>query len=198
MPVRRGLDDIGFWEGIARDLSGKGQFRLFLQPVMAILLAVRVGLWDAKRGVRPFGVRLLESRRQRWRLLVRSVRHAWMPLSLALVMDGFFQYVTLGRIRILAAVVVGILLVWVPFTVARGVTNRIWNSAHSGRHNVDRARRRTRDGLPASFGHPSRPTPPATSRWFPGSQPCRRRGHRRGAPRGALVRIRGCCTLSRT
>jgi hypothetical protein len=23
---------VGFWEGIARDLSGKDQFRLFLQP----------------------------------------------------------------------------------------------------------------------------------------------------------------------
>ncbi len=126
----RAMDDIGFWDGIVRDLTGKGQFRLFLQPLMAILLGVRFGLSDAKNGASPFVRRMVESKDERWRLLGRSIRYVWMPLSLALVMDGVLQYVTLGRIRVLAALLVGILLVWLPFAIARGLSNRIWRRSH--------------------------------------------------------------------
>jgi hypothetical protein len=120
------MDDIGFWEGITRELSGKGQFRVFLQPILAILLGTRFGISDAKRGASPFVRRLLLSKSERWRLLGRSIRDVWMPLSLALVMDGTFQYLTLGRVRVSGAIVVGILLVWLPFASARGISNRIW------------------------------------------------------------------------
>lgn len=125
------MEDIGFWEGISRDLlGGAGRFRLILQPLMAVVLGVRVGLADARAGRRPFLARLVRGAERRWRLIVRSVRYAWMPGVLALVMDGIFQYLTLGRVRPLAAVVVGTLLVWLPFTMARGMTNRFWRQTH--------------------------------------------------------------------
>jgi hypothetical protein len=57
----------------------------------------------------------------RWNPVRQSIRHATPPLALALVMDGVFQYLTLGRIRILAAVIVGALLVWLPFLEARAL-----------------------------------------------------------------------------
>jgi hypothetical protein len=125
--------DAGFWESIGQDLSGKGQLRLFVQPIMAILLGARLGVTDAKGGTSPFMRRLIESRYERWKLFGNSIRYVWMPLLLALAMDCVFQHLTLGRIRPLAAVVVGALLVWLPFTIARGMANRIWRRTHRGR-----------------------------------------------------------------
>lgn len=124
------MADIGFWEGIARDLSGAGKFRLFLQPLMAIFLGVRIGLADARGGKLPFFARLVHGHGQRWSILGHSLVRAWLPLALALLMDGIFQFLTLGRVRVLAAVVVGILLVWLPFSIARSVSNRISRRRH--------------------------------------------------------------------
>jgi hypothetical protein len=44
----------------------------------------------------------------------------------ALLMDRVLQDLTLGRVRPMAAVVVGGLLVWLPFVVARAFANRVW------------------------------------------------------------------------
>lgn len=124
------MADMGFWEGIVHDLSGKGQFRLFLQPAMALFLGLRLGIADAKEGKAPFLFRLFSTRHQRWELFKESLSDAAMPLILALVMDGILQYLTLNRIRLLQAIVVGTLLVWLPFTSTRGLTNRIWRRTH--------------------------------------------------------------------
>jgi hypothetical protein len=124
------MHDGGFWADIARDLSGKGQFRLFLQPLMAILLGVRLGIADAKEGEAPFGWRLFTTRHRRWALFKRSLSDAVLPLAVALVMDAILQYLTLGFVRILGAFVVGGLLVWLPFIAARGFTNRFWKRTH--------------------------------------------------------------------
>ena len=120
----------GFWEHIARDLSGKGQFRLILQPAMAIWLGIRLGIVDAKGGREPFGVRLFEGKHPHWSEFRESMSDAAVPLMIAVVMDGIFQYLTLGRVRLLPALIVGGLLVWIPFGFARGFTNRFWRRQH--------------------------------------------------------------------
>lgn len=127
------MADPGFWEGLISGLSGKGQFRLILQPTMALILGVRLGIADAKEGKAPFLFRLVSTRHGRWGLFKRSLSDAALPLILALVMDGLLQYLTLQRVRPLQAVVVGVLLVWLPFTATRGLTNRIWKHTHPGK-----------------------------------------------------------------
>jgi hypothetical protein len=127
------MADMGFWEGVVRGLSGKGQFRLILQPTMAFLLGLRLGIADAKEGKAPFLFRLFTTRHERWGLFKRSLSDAALPLIVALVMDGILQYLTFRYIRPLQAVVVGALLVWLPFTITRALTNRIWKHAHPGK-----------------------------------------------------------------
>jgi hypothetical protein len=118
--------DVGFFETIARDLSGKGQFRLILQPLAALILGIRFGIADANAGKAPFLNRLIMHRHQRWTIFKESLSDAVFPLVVALVMDGVLQHITFGRIRPLAALVVGALLVWLPFVATRAITNRIW------------------------------------------------------------------------
>ena len=118
--------DVGFFETIARDLSGKGRFRLILQPLAALVLGIRLGIADANSGEPPLLHRLLTHRHQRWTIFRESLSDAVFPLVVALVMDGILQHITFGRIRPLAALFVGALLVWLPFVCTRALSNRIW------------------------------------------------------------------------
>ena len=118
--------DVGFFQSIARDLSGKGQFRLFLQPAMAVILGVRLGIRDAKAGKTPYLLRQASETHGRWVVFKESLTDAILPLTVALVMDAIFQRITLGRVRPLVALVVGAILVWIPFVITRGLSNRIW------------------------------------------------------------------------
>jgi hypothetical protein len=126
--------EVGFFETVARDLSGKGQFRLILQPAAALILGVRLGIADADAGGTPFLHRLLTHRHQRWTLFQESLSEGVFPLMVALVTDGILQHITLGRIRPLAALAVGALLVWLPFVCTRALTNRVWRRIRSGPH----------------------------------------------------------------
>lgn len=120
------MDDIGFWEGIVRSLSGRGQFRLILQPTVALVLGVRLGIADGQNGRAPFLFRLLTGKQGRWSLFKHSLWDAAIPLTIACALDGVLQYLTLGRVRPLAALVVGALLVWIPFAISRALANRMW------------------------------------------------------------------------
>jgi hypothetical protein len=65
-------------------------------------------------------------------LLAKAARDALIPLMLAFIVDSILQRLINGRIRPLAAVVVGGLLVFLPFVVVRGLANRIWNRGRAG------------------------------------------------------------------
>jgi di/tricarboxylate transporter len=119
------MDDIRLWETITRDLSGNGRFRLILQPTMAVILGVRLGIADAKEGAAPFLWRLFTTRGRR-KLFAQSLHDVIIPFCVALVIDGVLQYFANGRVRPLVALVVGTLLVWLPFAVSRALTNRVW------------------------------------------------------------------------
>jgi hypothetical protein len=123
--------EVGFFETLARDLSGKGQFRLILQPLAAFILGARLGIADASAGMPPFLHRLITHRRQRWMIFKESLCDAVFPLVVALVTDAILQHIIFGRIRPLAALLVGALLVWLPFVCTRALTNRIWRRIHS-------------------------------------------------------------------
>jgi hypothetical protein len=132
------MADLGFLDGIGRDLSGRGlfggrfQIRLILQPLLAVVLGVRFGIRDAKHGSRPFFIRMVEAKDDRLKILKQGLRDAVIPLSLALVLDAVLQHMINGRVRPLAAVVVGSLLVWLPFLIVRSLTNRIWKHRNRG------------------------------------------------------------------
>lgn len=131
------MTDVGFVEGIVRDLGGKGQFRLYMQPAMALVLGARLGIADAKEGKAPFLFRLLRRSSRPWQLLKDSLWDAVIPLSIAVAMDSVLQYLTLGTVRPVAALVVAALLVWLPFALVRGLTNRMWARTHA--HSAERS-----------------------------------------------------------
>jgi hypothetical protein len=133
------MHELGFWESLTHDLTGHGMFggsfqlRLILQPLAAIVLGLRIGIRDAKRGDAPFLQALARGKGERGDLLAKAARDAIIPLLVAFIIDSILQHMINGRIRPLEAVFVGALLVFIPFLIARALANRIWSHGHPGR-----------------------------------------------------------------
>jgi hypothetical protein len=119
-------DQVGFWEGIMEVTSGRGQLRLVLQPLMAIILGVRLGIADAKEGKDPFLMRLFRTSKHKAQVAKEAASDVIVPFTVAIVIDGLLQYVALGYVRPAAAIVVGAVLIWLPFSISRALTNRIY------------------------------------------------------------------------
>lgn len=123
---------VGFWEGIMEVASGRGQLRLILQPLVAILLGVRLGIADAKEGKDPFLLRLFRTSKDKATLAKEAASDVVVPFMMAIVIDGLLQYFALGYVRPGAAIVVGALLIFVPFSISRPLTNRIYRRSRRG------------------------------------------------------------------
>lgn len=121
-------DHVGLFDGIARVLGGKGQLRLIIQPAVAIVLGIRLGISDARAGEEPFVFRLF---RHPEHLVRRALSDVAVPFAVAIGVDLILQYYTLGYVRLVGAVLVGLLLVWLPFSIARGLANRIARREHA-------------------------------------------------------------------
>lgn len=132
------MANLSLFESIGRDLSGPGMFggrfqlRLILQPLAAILLGLRFGIRDAKAGKLPFFQELSAKNGNPGMLLKEAARDAIIPLVIALVLDSILQQMINGRIRPLASVIVGGLLVFLPFLIVRALSNRVWSHGDAG------------------------------------------------------------------
>ncbi len=124
------MADTGFFSDIARVLGGKGQLRLIVQPALAIVFGVRLGIADAHEGREPFGLRVFRARHKVLRLALSDII---VPFLLAMAIDSALQYYTLGYVRPFAAVLVALLIVWLPFSIARGLANRIARMGHGAK-----------------------------------------------------------------
>jgi hypothetical protein len=124
------MSEPSFFQGIADVLGGQGELRLIVQPALAILLGIRLGIGDAREGRDPFVMRVFTKRGGNVRLAMHDVI---VPFCIAIVVDAILQHAALGRVRPLAALIVGILLVWLPFATARALSNRIARAIHRTR-----------------------------------------------------------------
>jgi hypothetical protein len=126
--------DTGFWQGILETAHGRGQFRFILQPAVAILLGIRLGIADAKAHDQPFLMRMLVKGEHKARIAKEAAKSVLIPFVIAVLLDALLQYITLDRVRPLAAVVVGALLIWLPFSISRSLTNRIYRHSRLHHH----------------------------------------------------------------
>jgi len=133
------MAEVGFWQSIVRDVTGHGMFggkfqiRLVLQPLIGVVLGVRAGFRDARRGREPYFASLLLDHGKRLAILKEGLRGAIVPLCVAFLIDGILQYLILHHVRPVEAVIVGTCLVFVPFVFARELANRAWRVSHHRR-----------------------------------------------------------------
>lgn len=109
--------------------DGPMTFRLFLQPTMAFIAALHDGIKDAKLQRSPYLLNLIRSpRAERRQSLGEGVNSVARVLLLGVLMDVIYQFRVFGGFRYpLEAVVVAVLLAFVPYLLLRGPVAR-WAS----------------------------------------------------------------------
>jgi hypothetical protein len=121
-----------FLEDLPKRLSGPGRFRFLLQPMMAILLGVAAGRSDATAGRPPYLWGLVFGGQGRGRLLRSALADVVNLLLVGILLDSVCQWLILGASYPGAALLVGPVLIAVPYAAARALANRI-TAAREGR-----------------------------------------------------------------
>jgi hypothetical protein len=114
-----------FLEDMPKRFTGPGRFRFFLQPVVATVLGIRSGFADARAGRPPYLYGLLFHRSLRRQLARSGFESVANLLLLGILLDSVFQWLIYGVSHIGAALVVGPTLIIAPYTMARGLSNRL-------------------------------------------------------------------------
>ena len=115
-----------FFRDILARLSGPGRLRFILQPAVAIILGTRGGIRDASAGLPPFLWGLVHASEHRRELLRSSLSATRNLLAIAILLDLVSQFLIFHEIHPAAALVVGPVLIAVPYGLSRAFSNRIW------------------------------------------------------------------------
>jgi hypothetical protein len=113
---------------LAVRVSGPMSFRLVLQPAMAIVLAIRAGLHDAREGRPGYFWTILTNPNDRRDLL----REGWSAVAkvflAAVLIDVVYQFVVLRFVYPGEALLVAFILACVPYLLIRGFVDRLARS----------------------------------------------------------------------
>ncbi|HEY0502167.1 MAG TPA: hypothetical protein VGD42_01625 [Lysobacter sp.] len=127
-------DVVRFYTDLVGRAEGPMTFRFVLQPTMALLMAIRDGLKDAKVGRRPYFWKILNDPSARRDSLNEGVKATGRILLLGLVMEIIYQYRVFGTFHVLEAVNFILLLCFLPYLLLRGPINRLAHRWLARRH----------------------------------------------------------------
>jgi hypothetical protein len=113
------------WQDLLDRQRGPMAFRLILQPVMAAIAALHDGMKDAKLSRSPYLWTLIVSQTERASRLREGLISTARIILLALGMDTIYQLFVLKTFYPGEALIVSILLAFVPYLLLRGPTARI-------------------------------------------------------------------------
>jgi ribose/xylose/arabinose/galactoside ABC-type transport system permease subunit len=114
-----------FFQDMLARLTGPGRLRFILQPTMAIIIGARQGVKDAHANLPPFLWTLAfhaSHRRHALRTAFTDIRDL---IAIAILLDMISQALIFHDVHPGAAVLLGPVLIAVPYSVARELANRI-------------------------------------------------------------------------
>ncbi len=114
-----------FLEELPQRFTGPGRMRFILQPVLAILLGLRGGLADARAGNPPYLFGLLFHAGSRRELMQSGVAAISTLLAMGIILDVLFQFILYRSVHPGAALVIGPILICLPYALSRALTNRL-------------------------------------------------------------------------
>jgi hypothetical protein len=123
-----------FLDDLPQRLTGPGRLRFVLQPLMAIFLGWRSGLGDARAGRPAYLYGLILGGVDRAALLRSGLAVVRDLIAVGIVLDAVAQGLIYGEVHPGAAVVIGPLLICIPYGVARALTNRLARLMRRGGH----------------------------------------------------------------
>jgi hypothetical protein len=113
------------WQNLVDRPGGPMVFRFILQPVMATIAAYIDGVRDARSGRRPFLVTILTDPGKRGGYLQEAVVATARIILLGLIMDGIYQFIQFDAFHPAEAVIISLLLAFLPYVVMRGLIARV-------------------------------------------------------------------------
>ncbi len=113
-----------FLRDLPKRLKGPGRFRFVLQPLVSIVLGIRAGIADARAGRRPYILGLLVEQSQRLTMLKEAFEHVATLAAVAILLDCASQFLILHEVFPGAALVVGPVLIAIPYSFSRALANR--------------------------------------------------------------------------
>jgi hypothetical protein len=119
-----------FLDELPQRLTGPGRLRFLLQPLVAMILGWRGGLTDARTGRPAYLFGLLMGGEDRKQLLRSGLAAIRDLLAAGILLDAVAQLLIYGQVHPGAALVIGPVLICLPYAVARALTNRIASIAH--------------------------------------------------------------------
>ena len=125
-----------FWHDFTGRFDGPLHFRLFVQPLMAILFAVRDGRRDAREGRSAYLWSLLSDPDERRYLLESGWKGISKVFILAFALDVVYQFMVWRGLKPLQALLTAIVLAVIPYVLLRGPVNRLTRIGQTRRTNV--------------------------------------------------------------
>ena len=113
------------WNDLIGRIGGPMSFRLLLQPTMALVFAIRDGLKDAREGRPAYFYSLFTEPESRRSLLREGFKAVSRVFAFAIVMDLIYRVTVLRWFYPLQALIVAIVLAFLPYILLRGPVTRI-------------------------------------------------------------------------
>jgi hypothetical protein len=113
------------WQNMLDRPDGPFVFRFFLQPVMATIAALRDGIRDARTGRAPFLWTILSDPNKRRARLEEALFATSRIILLGLAIDTIYQAIAFETFHPAEAVIIALLLAFVPYVLLRGLIARI-------------------------------------------------------------------------
>jgi hypothetical protein len=113
------------WENLIGRFTGPMNFRLILQPTVAIILAIRAGLADARQGRPAFLWAAIKDPAYRPELVREGWKDVGKVFILAVVLDAIYQLIVRRWLYPGETLIVATVLAIVPYALVRGPVNRI-------------------------------------------------------------------------
>lgn len=113
------------WQNLVDRPDGPMLFRFFLQPTMATITAILIGVKDAREGRTPFMQAVVTNPAERAGRLNEAMVDTSRIMLLGLVMDAIYQYIVFDTFHPGEAVIITLLLALVPYLLVRGPAARL-------------------------------------------------------------------------
>jgi hypothetical protein len=113
------------FENLVDRVSGPMHFRVIMQPLMALIFAVRDGMKDAHEGRVPYFWSMFSDPGHRRDLLRSGWKSVGKIFIIALILDAVYQYIELRWFYPVEALLVAFILAIIPYVLLRGPVNRL-------------------------------------------------------------------------
>jgi hypothetical protein len=114
-----------FFENLAGRVSGPMKFRLVLQPLMAIIFAIKDIRKDAREGQPAYLWALYTGAGHRRDIMKSGWKSVGKVFVLAIVLDAVYQYMQIRWFYPVEAMLVAFILAIIPYVVIRGPISRL-------------------------------------------------------------------------